>query len=314
MGRMLDTLRFGDARRAAPASKLVDESPEQDRVVDWEIGEEVPFVEVGGPSKKLELSPGLTKHPPQPMPKPPHVVVETTKPVRSALPQATKTQALSVAFEPWPGTGPSLSAVSPEVIAYHQPDSTATREYAALLDAMLAGTQGSASPVLLLCGVKPQVGASTVLLNLGVVAAQARRRRVVLVDANAPRVGLAQRLGATVSGGLADVLAGSLALEQALARTGVDALTVLPAGNAPLAITGAAMGWLVAWLRERHDLVLIDGPTLDAADALARQAPHADGVYVVLARSDASALGKAGAAAIQQAGGRMCGLIHTQVA
>ena len=59
MGRMLDTLKQGEGRRVMPAVEQTGGTPVQDCVVDWEIGEEVPFVEVGGPNKKIELSPGL---------------------------------------------------------------------------------------------------------------------------------------------------------------------------------------------------------------------------------------------------------------
>jgi len=64
MGKMLETLKAGEGRRALLAiSKPADGAPVQDCVADWEIGAEVPFVEVGGPGKKVELSPGLMKHP-----------------------------------------------------------------------------------------------------------------------------------------------------------------------------------------------------------------------------------------------------------
>ncbi len=59
MGRMLETFKLGEGRRAPLAiSKPPDAMPVQDCVVDWEIGAEVPYVEVGGPGKKVELSPG----------------------------------------------------------------------------------------------------------------------------------------------------------------------------------------------------------------------------------------------------------------
>ena len=62
MGRMLETFKHGEGRRSPlTVGKPAGEAPVQDCVVDWEIGAEVPYVEVGGADKKIELSPGLMK-------------------------------------------------------------------------------------------------------------------------------------------------------------------------------------------------------------------------------------------------------------
>jgi hypothetical protein len=48
MGRMLETMKLGQARHTPLAiSKPIDETPVQPCVTDWEIAEEVPFVEPG---------------------------------------------------------------------------------------------------------------------------------------------------------------------------------------------------------------------------------------------------------------------------
>src|SRR5439155_25880559 len=101
MGRMLDTLKLGEGRRGPlPVAKPGDAAPAQDCVVDWEISEEVPFVEVGGPNKKVELSPGLMmKHPPQALPQAPHLPLEPSKPQAFKL---TETKPMTAAFEAWP--------------------------------------------------------------------------------------------------------------------------------------------------------------------------------------------------------------------
>ncbi len=313
MGRMLDTLKNAERRRAPappPAIKppVVDETLLQERVVDWEIGAEVPFIEVGGPNKKVELSPGLMKHPPQIEPHAPHRPVEIT--AKPKVVDLTPAQPMTVAFEPWPGM--TSAPIAPEIVAYHHPEHTASKEYAGLLDAMLAGMKTGTGSVLLLVGSKPNVGTSTVILNLGVSAAQAKKMRVVLVDAQPSRAGLAQRLGCPASVGLTDVLNGTVALDQAIVKTDIAGLDVVPAGNKQAVVASEALSWLVGWLRERYDLILIDGTTLDNADALARHVPHAHGTYLVLAKGEAAPLGKGVAQSIQRMGGRLCGLIHTQ--
>src|SRR5437667_11959934 len=109
MGRMLETFKLGEGRRAPLAlSKPADAAPVQDCVVDWEIGEEVPFVEVGGPNKKVELSPGLMKHPPQGAPRAPHMPVEASPKIVTL----TEAKPMTAAFEPWPRAAPTPACIS----------------------------------------------------------------------------------------------------------------------------------------------------------------------------------------------------------
>src|SRR4029077_4664220 len=178
----------------------------QDRVVDWEIGAEVPFVEVGGPNRKVELSPGLLQHPAQPAPQPRHHAVEVIKP---KVVQLTPIAPMAIAYETWPAPAPTPLNISSDIIAFHQPDHPASKAYAGLLDAMLHGL-GGAGNALLLIGLKPNIGASTVLLNLAAIAAQAKKLRVILIDANAERGGLAQKLGLPANVGLGEVIDGAL--------------------------------------------------------------------------------------------------------
>jgi hypothetical protein len=129
MGRMLETMKLGEARRTPLAiGKPVDDPPVQDCVVDWEIGEEVPYVEVGGPNKKVELSPGLLKHPAQAAPQPPHMPIEPA-PAATKLNAVnlTEVKPMTAVYAPWPGPTPPPLSVSAEVIAYHQPDHASSK-------------------------------------------------------------------------------------------------------------------------------------------------------------------------------------------
>ena len=319
MGRMLDTLKQGEGRRVPIAiSKPAGDAPVLDCVTDWEIAEEVPFVEVGGPNKKVELSPGLMKHAAQASPSAfggPHLPRE--KPSVASKPLAvnlTPTKPMAAAFEPWPGATPTPLGISAEIIAYHQPDHAATKEYALLLQTLRGGLKAVGPNVLLLVGLKPHVGASTVLLNLAVIAAREQKTRVLLVDANSQRASLSQRLGLGACAGLLDVIEGTLALEQSIVKTGIAALHLLPAGTpskTPRPLGAEAMAWLINWLRERYDLVFIDGPTIENAADLAVQVPHADGIYLVLPQGETASVNKGIAQTISRLGGRLCGLIHT---
>jgi Mrp family chromosome partitioning ATPase len=320
MGRTLDTLRHGEPQRLVRATPVAPEKPE-DCVTDWTLQDEVPFVEVGGPSKNVELSPSLVKHPPQTKTQAPHQPIGTRPPVAAPVASApgsplvvnlTEARPMTVAFEPWLGPT-SPGAIASEVIAFHQPEHAVSKEYAALLEKMLGAMPATAAQVLLLSGSKPRVGTTTVLLNLAVVAG-GQRRRVAVLDMNLARAGLAVRLGHTSPGGLFDVLAGNLALEQAMLPTAVSALSVMALGGAGkknLQLSAEPVVWLLSWLRQRFDVILIDGPAIEDAADLAILAPCADGMFVVAPHGDSESVARTAPPMVVRMGGRLRGMIHT---
>jgi Mrp family chromosome partitioning ATPase len=316
MGRTLDTLKHGE-HRAIPAPKAMspaeDTAPEQ-CIVDWTLQDEVPFVEVGAPGKGIEMSPLLVKHPPQVKMQPPHAPAarNVAPPKTTPVVNLTDARPMTVAYESWPRPAAG-GAIAAEIIAHHQPEHRITKEYTALADKMLPAIGGPRSRVLMLCSVYPHGGATTVLLNVAVVAA-GQHRHVVVVDMNLAHPALAVRLGHGVAIGVPDVITGTRAIEQAVVPTTIGDLHLLAAG-APSknngTLTTEAMGWLAAWLRERYDVILIDGPCVENAADLAVLAPFADGIYLVLPQEKAGTLGRGIAPAIARHGGRLCGLIHT---
>ena len=123
---------------------------------------------------------------------------------------------MTVAYEAWPNPAPA--GISTEIIAFHQPEHPASKEYAKLLDAMLQPLQTIKGTVLLIVGRKPRVGASTVLLNLAVGHALKQKLRVIVVDANVQGGGLAHRLGEVELTGLAEVMEGAVAWSKPSSR------------------------------------------------------------------------------------------------
>jgi Mrp family chromosome partitioning ATPase len=302
MGRTLDTLRHGDTQRS-PRTPPADAAPEE-CVVDWTLQEEVPFVEVGGPGKTIECSPLLVKHPPQAKVQPPHPPVSkglAAKPTPAV--DLTEPEPMAIVFEAWPRPA-APAGIAPEVIAHHQPEHAVSKQYAALFDRMM---QTPTPGVLMLCGLRPHVGTTTVLLNLAVTAAH-QHRRTVVVDLNVTQPVLAARLGHEAIAGMTDVMAGGLAIGQALMPTMVPELHLLPAGGKGGSVTAEAMAWLASWLRERFDVVLVDGPCVESATALV---PHVDDVYLVLPQAEPEGASRGVARSVARMGGRLRGLIHT---
>jgi Mrp family chromosome partitioning ATPase len=329
MGRMLEALKHGEGTRLAFKDKpFFEDSLERDPHPESlpTPDDSIPFIEVG-PHKKLEGSasvmaaPGivpLVKPTPQPRAHVPHHASHpapekkpTILPIKADLLQ---TKPLSVAFEPWPSAPRLAQSIAQEIIAYHHPDHPVSQQYASLIEKMLESANTGHAHALLLVGSKPHVGTSTVLLNLAVAAAQHSKHRVVVIDAHLRRPGLAQRLGFSQSIGLQDVFQGKLALEQAVLPTPVANLHLVPAQmtNSPPALSAEAVRWFFTWLRDRFDLLLVDGPALDTGGELAALAPLCDGVYLVLPQGENPQMQRTFAHTLTTMGARLRGLIHTQ--
>jgi Mrp family chromosome partitioning ATPase len=308
MGRMLESLRH-----------VTKPLAEQD-VVEWTSREpeEVPFIEVGGSGKKMEGSAQVMaiKHPAGTAVQPPHLPTEKNLASAQKTIILTQPKAMSVVFEAWPGSLGPTRGIAPELIAYYQPTHAISKQYTSLLGKILEGQNAQGSLAILLSGSKPSVGTSTALLNLAIVAAVQDKRRLVLVDAHLLRPSLAQRLGLSADAGLQEVLTGNAALETTVLKTPIPGMCLLAARADDNSATGhlspQALAWVLCWLKERFDLVLVDGPTLGENAEIAPLAPLCDGMYLVVPQNESAPLERAMTQTISKQGGRLKGLIHTQ--
>jgi Mrp family chromosome partitioning ATPase len=162
---------------------------------------------------------------------------------------------------------------APGLVAHHAPDLPASAAYRDLLAAVLAAIGPTVErPALLLTAAQPAAGTTTVLLNLAITAAR-QGGRVLALDANLRRPGVAGSVGVSERPGLRELLAGAASLEQVIQETGLPGLYALAAGGS----TGPAVppatrceagarnyGWLLDSLRTHaFDLILVDGPRWD---------------------------------------------------
>ena len=108
---------------------------------------------------------------------------------------------------------------------------------------------------------------------------------VLLIDGDLRRPQVATYLALEGGIGLADVLAGSVTLDQAVQRALSPRLHVLPAGSAvpnPAELFASRpMSLLVETLRERYDYVVIDAPPLLPVADASVVATHADGLLLI---------------------------------
>jgi Mrp family chromosome partitioning ATPase len=282
MGRMMDALERAGATRAAQAAP--PPAPEEDVVLVPDDAD-VPFIEIG-PSRSLEASAGVLAMTAAQRLR----LVPPPAPEAEAAPAPSRPAAVSVSFRPLPPPAPGLS---PDLIAFHQPEHPASEQYRTLAAALRHGLPAGACHVLLCAALAPYAGSTSVVLNLAISLARHGGGRVVVVDAHSGRPAVAEGLGLRGRPGLAEVLAGTESLEHALQPTGVAGLTALAAGEVELARSLRALGEtcrpVLRQLRDRFDVVLIDGADPEGAPEAAALAAACDAVFLVVTRDDAEA-------------------------
>ena len=128
-------------------------------------------------------------------------------------------------------------------------------------------------------------GKTTIALNLAVSLSQLGKR-VLLIDADLHRPKLHELLDVPNENGLAEVLTGEVALENAMRPTSTERVDVLPAGVPPAKhgelLQVGAFERVLKQAAEQYDLVLVDCcPVIGPSDAL-QVARVADGVLFVV--------------------------------
>jgi capsular exopolysaccharide synthesis family protein len=127
-------------------------------------------------------------------------------------------------------------------------------------------------------------GKSATAANLAIACAD-DGHSVLLMDADLRRPALARLWGLAPSLGLTDVLDGT-AVDTCLHRSKVDRLMLLPSGRSPSdpaqAMGSMEMTKLLAGLRDRFDIIVIDAPPLLPVTDAAIATGQADGAVVVV--------------------------------
>jgi Mrp family chromosome partitioning ATPase len=290
-------------------------------------GEPVPFVEVGGPEGVVTSMGKPTPPVAKPTPKP-AVFRETVippppkpqpQPKADPVPPVTDSRILSVTFHPIPKVGLRLmqqTGVAPEIVAYHFPDHPVSGEYRTVRDQIVRQFDEPGPKVTLFTAANPHAGTTTVLVNFAVSLIQEYGSRVLVVDAHMARPGVARRLGAADSPGLADVLNQSIPLAWALQPTPVQNLHLLAAGT-PTDTTEEQMASdlpkLVGQLRQWFDWVVIDGGVWGDLPGSDGTCGSADAVYLVTRSGDIELPGFGGLRAeVAGSGGHVRGYISTR--
>ncbi len=145
-----------------------------------------------------------------------------------------------------------------------RPDNEALVSSYGMLTALLWRTVAKTdSPVLLVASAEPEAGRTSTAANLAVTLAS-DGARVILVDADLRKSSLHTVFGTSNKPGFANVLAGTVPVEDALTPTKVEGLLLLPAGPSPenpvRLLRSDALTEFVAQVGSLADFVVFDSP------------------------------------------------------
>jgi Mrp family chromosome partitioning ATPase len=239
-------------------------------------GSDLNFIEVGGAA--VEGSPEVLRTPvPALGPVLPPALAAAATP---AEPSAPVVDFESVAYSTVPVEPKRRFA--PELIAFHDPAHTVSRQYHKLLDNLLPRVCGGAGGVALLCGAAEACGTTTAALNLAFTLA-GRGKRVVVVDACAAKPAVAARLGIPPVPGLSEICNGEVGLARAVRASGQPNLAVLTAGEQGVrpALALRSVPGILVQLRRRFEYAFVDGPTWHDGPEMMGLASACDALFLV---------------------------------
>jgi capsular exopolysaccharide synthesis family protein len=171
------------------------------------------------------------------------------------------------------------------LIAMHQPMSPAAEGFRGIRTALYFNTHGQRHNVIQVTSPNMGDGKTTLITNLAVSIAQSGRK-VLIVDADLRRPRVHRSFGLTGKVGLAEVIAGTAELDEAIQITAVPNLSVLPCGRRPQnpaeLLTTPRFEDVIDDLRSAFDYVLVDTPPLLAVSDPCIVAPRVDGLLLTI--------------------------------
>jgi capsular exopolysaccharide synthesis family protein len=203
------------------------------------------------------------------------------------------------------------------LMVHTQPMSEVAEAYRTVRTAVYFGVPGGRARTLLVTSPEAGDGKTTSASNLAIAMAQAGQR-VLLLDADFRKPVQHVIYAMADDAGLSSLLRGTCNLEQAIQRSPIDNLDILPCGPMPAnpaeLLQGRVFADLLCALREQYDSVLIDSPPGGAVADARILSTVADATILVLrARSSTRQAAQYAHDSLRRVGGRIVGVIVNDV-
>lgn len=162
-------------------------------------------------------------------------------------------------------------AMAPADYLLAEPTSVFAESFRGIRTALKRAPGGENTKVVAVTSALPGEGKTTIAIGLARSAALAGQR-ALLIDCDVRQRATSQELAGQIDNGLADVLSGKTPLDTALVRDGASEAFILPQspsseGQLEL-LDSPEMAELVAQLRDRFDVIILDcAPVLAVAEA-----------------------------------------------
>jgi capsular exopolysaccharide synthesis family protein len=194
------------------------------------------------------------------------------------------------------GVVPSMTAPNQTLAIRGQkvrisPDSQEAEAFRSLRTAIFHRAPKDRARTILVTSATTNEGKSTVVGNLAITMARAGQK-VVVVDANLRRPGQYALFSMNPNGkGLTSVVAGTMSLEEAVVKTKIDNLNLLPSGpavsNPAEMIDSESFAGILKKLASQYDRIIVDSPAVLAVSDAQILATRCDATVLVI-RAQAS--------------------------
>lgn len=219
------------------------------------------------PAEKVNREPGENQSVPPRMPKLPPKPVDpaVTNPGAGATAAGSPSPILLAPAD--------IAKLDDRLVGLTNPESIMAEEYRSIRTSTLARWEQKRNLVHTITSATPQEGKTITSLNLGLIFAELRNRRTIVIECDLRLPTFAKLLPLHEGPGLIDYLSGKATLEQVIQQIGERPLHVIPAGGransqAVQMLTSTVMADLLKRLRRDFDHVIIDTPpVLELADA-----------------------------------------------
>jgi len=216
------------------------------------------------------------------------------------------------------GNGSADRREAVELTLLKRPASELAEAYRSMRTAVLLATSPRPPQVIVMTSAQPSEGKTCTSLNLALALAQ-RRVRVLVIDADFRKPGIAAAMGMSNEKGLSNILRGEQSVDEVLLQANtLPNLWVLPAGPIPGnptdLLSSPDMARLVEELRQRFEHIVLDSPPILLMTDATVLSILSDGVVLVV-EGGVTPLGAVLRAhrIIENAGGKILGVVLNKV-
>jgi exopolysaccharide/PEP-CTERM locus tyrosine autokinase len=179
-------------------------------------------------------------------------------------------------------------AIDKDLVVLMNPQSFEAEQFKILRTNLLFPESGQMPRSVMVTSIGPGEGKSFVAANLAVSVAQHVNWNVLLIDCDLRRPSVHRQFGFQNASGLSDYLANGTDLQPLLLKTGIDKLTILPAGKPPdnpsELLSSERMSALLDEVAARYKdrLIILDSPPPRMTAESGALAKYVDGVLLVV--------------------------------